>query len=257
MKSNRDEPEYARRRHSHRELSLGIIDRGSTDIRVRELDFHLSPGDGIVIPPGFIHLCQPEEDRLFRFRMLYFEASWFSRAYSCPPGTLRPAAGELSPAGTEDLDVLCRMITRPDGPGAADLETESFAITLLGELLESLGAFPHPLPGDLPPDRPVRGNLKELRDRMEEEFDREHSLDDLAEQAGMNKYTFLRAFKRQFRLSPHAWLINCRINKTRQWLKEGRSMAAIAADAGFTDQSHFIRTFRRYVGVSPGEYRKG
>ncbi|MBU3953186.1 MAG: helix-turn-helix transcriptional regulator [Proteobacteria bacterium] len=56
-------------------------------------------------------------------------------------------------------------------------------------------------------------------------------------------------------MSPHAYLINQRINHAKQLLLEGRTVADSAAACGFFDQSHFVKTFRQYMGIAPINYK--
>ena len=82
------------------------------------------------------------------------------------------------------------------------------------------------------------------------------SLDDLAASVGLSAWHFSRRFKADFGLSPHAYLIRRRIDRARLLLgRRGQPLKAIAQDCGFADQSHFCRTFRRIVGVTPARFR--
>jgi AraC-like DNA-binding protein len=248
MKINRDEPEYSRRRHSHEELSLGIIDEGTTVVEIGALHHNLIPRDTIFIPSGIIHLCAPQEDSIFRFRMFYFDAVWFERAFSLPVLPLQTSEGTLSESLYEQsLDISRKLI---DLEGPSDLfETESEIISFLGSILKDLNAI------SFDKNSPSI-ELEIVKDVMDKEFKKQLTLDYLSNQTGMSKFSFIRAFKKEYHLPPHAYIVNKRIEFCRQLLKKGnRDMADIALEAGFTDQSHFTKTFRQYVGTPPGEYR--
>lgn len=78
-----------------------------------------------------------------------------------------------------------------------------------------------------------------------------------AERAGMSREGFSRRFARRYGMPPHAfWLMN-RLNHARGLLRAGEGIAAVAAETGFADQSHFGRWFRQAFGVTPGQYRSG
>jgi AraC-like DNA-binding protein len=81
------------------------------------------------------------------------------------------------------------------------------------------------------------------------------TLDQLARMAGLSKYHFLRVFASAFGLSPHALQMRLRLELARRFIDEGRSLVFVAYDAGFADQSHLTRRFKRCFGVTPGEYR--
>lgn len=79
----------------------------------------------------------------------------------------------------------------------------------------------------------------------------------IAARMGMSREGFSRMFSRRSGMPPHAFQLASRLNHARRLLRAGDTIAAVAADTGFTDQSHFGRWFRRLFGVTPGRYRLG
>jgi len=68
---------------------------------------------------------------------------------------------------------------------------------------------------------------------------------------------FSHAFRRTLGVAPHNWLIEQRIVLSKEKLHDDRlSLSDVAAECGFSDQSHFTRHFTRAVGVSPGTWRR-
>ncbi|MBC8719944.1 AraC family transcriptional regulator [Ochrobactrum sp. Marseille-Q0166] len=67
---------------------------------------------------------------------------------------------------------------------------------------------------------------------------------------------FSRQVTRELGLAPHAFRLLSRLNHARQLLREGQSIAAVATEAGFSDQSHMTRLFRGTFGTTPGLYRR-
>ena len=66
----------------------------------------------------------------------------------------------------------------------------------------------------------------------------------------------MRAFKAAYGLTPHAYLLNLRVDRARARLRRGQSLAEVALDCGFCDQSHLPRAFSRLVGLTPAAYQK-
>jgi AraC-like DNA-binding protein/mannose-6-phosphate isomerase-like protein (cupin superfamily) len=79
---------------------------------------------------------------------------------------------------------------------------------------------------------------------------------DIAQQQGMTREAFSRAVTRQLGLPPHRYRMVERLNDGRQRLRTGESVATIASELEFADQSHFTRLFRSTFGTTPGRYRK-
>ena len=106
---------------------------------------------------------------------------------------------------------------------------------------------------NLPPlATPGRRRLQLARDFLEQHFAENVTLDQLAEIADLSRFHFLRAFTREFSLTPHAWQISRRVERVRFLIKAGIPLHSI--DAGFADQSHLIRHFKSAHGVTPGQY---
>jgi AraC-like DNA-binding protein len=82
------------------------------------------------------------------------------------------------------------------------------------------------------------------------------SLAGAAATCGLSRSYFSKAFKATTGRSPHRWLIEYRIQQSRQKLRGPGTIADIALECGFTDQSHFTRVFTQLVGVPPGLWRR-
>ena len=92
---------------------------------------------------------------------------------------------------------------------------------------------------------------------IDQHFKETLTLDQLAEEAHMNKFYLSHAFKQEFGVSPINYLISCRIEESKYLLAEtDLSLSQIAQLLGFSSLSYFSQVFRRTQSVSPMEYRK-
>jgi len=81
-------------------------------------------------------------------------------------------------------------------------------------------------------------------------------LEDIAAAAGLSAFHFSRAFKSTIGLTPHGYLMFVRVERAKALLSRcDRTMTEIAAEAGFSDQSHMSKVFRRLTGCTPTEFR--
>lgn len=80
---------------------------------------------------------------------------------------------------------------------------------------------------------------------------------DLARAAGMHPTAFIRRFRVETGLTPHAWQVRARIEQACLALERGdEAIEAIAERFGFCDRNHFTRVFARLRGIGPGAYRR-
>jgi len=99
--------------------------------------------------------------------------------------------------------------------------------------------------------------LRRIRVYIDAHIGEHISLDDLARQAGISRFHFARQFRLSTGESPMAYLRRVRIERSKSILQRRETtIAEVAATLGFSDQSHFTRTFGRMVGVSPGSFAR-
>lgn len=92
---------------------------------------------------------------------------------------------------------------------------------------------------------------------IDQHFQERVSLPEIARAACLSPYYFLRLFRTVVGISPHAYLVQCRLRYARRLLTAGvgnRTLTHIAVEAGFYDQTHLTRHFRRAFGKTPGHW---
>lgn len=82
-------------------------------------------------------------------------------------------------------------------------------------------------------------------------------LDDLARLAGRSRCHLLRMFQQVTGLPPHAYQTQLRVEAAKGLLAAGHAITQVAAETGFSDQSHFSRVFRDLTGATPRQYQQG
>ena len=115
--------------------------------------------------------------------------------------------------------------------------------------------------GMRPMSRPVRGGLAPWQERRAKEILRANlqgvPLKEVARECRLSVGHFSRAFRRTLGVAPHNWLIEQRIVLSKEKLRDDRlSLTDVAAECGFSDQSHLTRVFRQTFGVTPGAWRR-
>lgn len=122
---------------------------------------------------------------------------------------------------------------------------------------------PFPVNTTIAPSRSAApGRAETLADRavalarayLEEHWDRNVSLDELARAAGLSKFHLTRRFARSVGVPPHAYQNQLRVHHAADMLRRGLPVGEAARRAGFCDASHLSRHFKRALGTTPGRY---
>lgn len=148
---------------------------------------------------------------------------------------------------------LCKELEL-DG-GSDRLYAESLINTMAIHLLRHYSTRSHTIK-DFPVGLPKQ-KLQRAVEYINDNLERNITLEEVAASAELSSFHFARLFKQSIGLAPHQYITECRIKRAKQLLaNEELSYAEIAYQLGFATQSHFIKVFRKYAGVTPKAYRK-
>lgn len=103
-------------------------------------------------------------------------------------------------------------------------------------------------------DIAVPAPIDRARDMIDDDPAAPLTLGELSDACGLSQFQFLRAFSKAMGLTPHAYLMQRRIQEVRRLIAIGTPLAEAAFAGGFADQSHMTRLFVRNFGISPGAY---
>jgi AraC-like DNA-binding protein len=94
-----------------------------------------------------------------------------------------------------------------------------------------------------------------VQEYLDAHFAEKVSLDELAEVADLSPYHLVRSFCGAVGLPPCQYQIQLRVHHALGRLREGAPISLVAQEAGFVDQSHLNRHFKRLLGITPGQFR--
>lgn len=145
---------------------------------------------------------------------------------------------------------LKQLVSSPVIGGAEDMRQEQI-LMLLAELMES--AMPSEAPMAKLRDG---GRVKRLKARLLDDLAAPPSLDELARDEHISVAHLVRSFHQEAGLPPLAWLMQRRIGKARELLRQGMSISQVAVSVGFADQAHFTKAFNRFNAMTPGRFQR-
>jgi AraC family transcriptional regulator len=186
---------------------------------------------------------------------LYVSPSWLGEV-AVAAGVAAPELRERFAFEDPVLHSLAQALLnerRSGGLGGALFQAAAAETIALRLLREHCAVMPRP------PQRaslaPAR--LRRVRELVEEQLDRDLSLEDMAAAAGLSRAHFARAFRAATGRTPFAYLRERRIARTCSLLiSTTRPVVEIAALTGFSSHSHLGRVFKHQIGMTPAEYRR-
>jgi AraC-like DNA-binding protein len=245
-----------RRRHEHEDHSVALVWSGATQAEASGRLCAAGAGQAVLIAAGAPHECSPLSP-----------ADWSYTLLLVRPGTC-PALDEILAAAEGGLlvaDTPPGLASRLAAAAVAEAEAEALAeLALLAGTLEDRGSgldatassrrYAHRSAGQDGSSASSARAFERAEALLRASIERGASLDEIAREARMDKYELVRGFKAAYGLSPHAYLLNLRIDEAKARLRAGQNAAQTALACGFCDQSHFSRVFERTVGLPPAAY---
>lgn len=105
------------------------------------------------------------------------------------------------------------------------------------------------------PPRIAREKLAACREFLRENAERTVASEELEALCGLDRYQIARQFRAQYGTSPHRYLVMRCLDNAKRLIGRGESLAASAIEAGFADQAHFTRQFKKAFGMTPGRWQ--
>ncbi|MGK6312806.1 AraC family transcriptional regulator [Neorhizobium sp. DT-125] len=233
--------------HRHDTYALGFTLSGVQTFHYRGAARASLPGNVIVLHPDEVHDGAAGTDDGLRYRMLYL-----------PPERLIEAAGSARGLPFVPTPVISDAAFRQCLAEALDdLDAEPQEL-LLDDLIVRLSAGLWRHADGRKTDAGTslaQAAVLRCRDYLRENCDRTVSSEELEEISGFDRYTTARQFRRLLGTSPHRYLVMRRLDRAKTLLSQGGSLADAAADAGFADQAHFTRHFKKTFGMTPGRWQ--
>ncbi|MFI5615474.1 AraC family transcriptional regulator [Amycolatopsis sp. NPDC051903] len=230
--------------HTHTVWTLLILDDGVLQYDLDRHEHGTLRSQVVLLPPHVPHNGRTAAPQGFRKRVIYLPEA------ALDPRFIGPATDR--PNLTDPLlwDRIGRLHDTLAAPGD-ELEAES----RLALIVERLGTHLRRDQGRRAPE-PDRGLADDLRDLLDERVVAGLPLEEAARLLHADPTHLVRAFTRRFALPPHLYLTGRRVERARELLLSGWPAGAVAAEAGFYDQSHLTRHFKRMLGVTPARYAR-
>lgn len=245
-------PSHAYPSHTHDAWTVLIVDEGAVRYDLDRHEHGLAQAQVSLLPPHVPHDGRSVLPNGFRKRVLYLAPDRLDE------GLIGAAVDQ-----PEYVDPLLRhRIHQLHGvleDGLEDLEAQS-RLALIEERLQQ--HLRRQMAGraeryaDGATGRRDTGVAADLRDLLDAHVRDGITLQDAAKLVHAHPAHLVRAFSREYGMPPHRYLTGRRVDLARRYLLDGRPAAEVATLAGFYDQSHLNRHFRKMLGVTPARFAK-
>ncbi|CAM4395483.1 AraC family transcriptional regulator [Bordetella muralis] len=229
--------------HRHDTYAIGLTLGGVQSFQYRHAQRHSLPNTILVLHPDELHDGEAGTEAGFHYRMVYIEPSLIQQILGGKP--LPFVEGGLS--GDPRLRSALAPLLRDMDAGVDPMEEDDALHDLAQALIDVAG------------QRRMRRHpdfiaVERARAYIHDSLEQTITLDALAQVSGMDRWQLCRDFRSLYGTSPYRYLTMRRLDRVRQLMRSGQTIAESALTAGFFDQSHMARQFTAAYGVPPARW---
>lgn len=239
-------------RHWHDEYQFCFVESGMGDLTYRGKDLLTPPASLFIVHPGEVHSNRAFDDEGCSFRTVFLDieamqncVTQLQRKTSTLP--FFPSTIVFDKGTIRRFMTLHRSLEQPSTRLERETHLQDFLVSLIDRFAEDSIS--------LPSHRKESNPLKRACDFMIANYNQNISLDKLADVANLSPFHFNRVFSAHFGMPPHEFQLQIRLSEVKKSLRGGTGIAQAAHQAGFADQSHLTRHFKRVLGITPGQYK--
>ena len=229
--------------HFHEFDKIVILLSGKVDYAIENDLYSLRPFDVLLVGHHTIHKAIIDKTVPYDRVIIYLDENRY--ASLLPEAHLTRCFDNClyTPNRDELTDLLARL---------EQCSNETLRETYLVQLLIILNS----LTGSSPEKKQYDEKILRVLSYINEHISGPLSVDELADQAFLSKYHFMRLFKESTGSTVHAYVTNQRLINASRLIREGQPLAQAARQSGFEDYSVFYKAFRNNFGISPGKMKK-
>ena len=249
--------------HFHEFDKVVVLLSGHVDYTVEDITYALKPWDVLLVKHHTIHKALIDKTEPYDRVIIYLDGKYFDRIMpnaglmDCFEKADKDARQRITPDNGQQEQLAAALEDYEAAMRDEELGAEAIRDTQMVKLLVLINRIY--TSGSSAPDRTEATRdpkIGAVLSYINENLGRELSVDELAEQAYLSRYHFMRLFKAQTGSTVHAYVRQKRLLYAARLIREGESAARAAAESGFSDYSAFHRAFRESFGISPGQLKK-
>lgn len=239
------------KKHFHEEFCFGVISSGQLDFNYRSKK--------VTANKGLINLCNPGEihdgftTTGWSYNMFYVKAELMKELSSNISGKLNDIP--FFKEGIIEDDILAKELNNLHlilfDEKSFLIEKEEKFISVVSSFIKKHSDSFIPFENLYSSKPIINKTIEYINDNIEYEL----SVSSLSEIANLSLYYFIRVFKKETGLTPKEYIINQRIKRAKELILKNITLSHVALQSGFYDQSHMLKYFKSYTGLTPSLYK--
>lgn len=238
-------------KHSHDSFSLCVFSKGEVEVEFHTQEEELvSSSEIIIFNPNQVHQTKSEIKKTEDYYTLHVDTQWCKNIQEKLFGFNEKFLSTQNIISEESISkkllIIFQNITMYDERNNKDLEE---IVTYILEKYTILDLNTK--------DKEEHTMCKKVEEYILNNLEEQITLEDIAIAVGYNDSYITRIFKKEYGLSPYAFLVDKRIQKAKNRLLDDSeiNLAQLSNEIGFYDQSHFSKVFKRTFATTPNKYR--
>lgn len=235
--------------HFHEHYVIGFVESGRRLLTCKNREYTINAGDLLLFNPLDNHTCEQVDNKALDWRCINVDKDVMQQIAEEITGRDNLPVFTSTVVGQSDAVLALKDLHDMIMNERKDFRKEEIFYFLMEQLISDYTE---------PGIETLSRTSKEIQvacDYMENNDTETITLDDLSRLSGLNKYTLLRNFTMQRGITPYQYLSTIRVNKAKKLLEAGVPPIDAAIQSGFTDQSHFTRFFKNFIGLTPKQYQ--
>jgi AraC-like DNA-binding protein len=232
--------------HRHDTYAIGITSWGCQTFRYRGVQRYGLPGQCHILHPDELHDGRPATDAGFGYRIVHIDPFLIQQALNGRPlPFVENPIVDLPPDEHRLLSQVC------DLEHAIDAIERVEVATFIADMLEGLSRRRPKAVGLLAIESLIR-----VREAIAARPAIRYAVQELETIAGIDRWSLARQFRAAFGTSPSRFRTMRQLDEVRRLTNGGASLVDASMEAGFSDQSHMSRMFKRAFGMTPAQWSK-
>lgn len=239
--------------HSHQQWSIGAILSGQSEFVCAARLHYVQGGMLVIMNPDEVHACNPQQNSPWAYYMMHLDKNWLATLLYTAGITVQPHWCDTQTDTLTCPRLFTGFVTLAEilmahhyTLAAKELALRSYLTQLFRQLANST---------DTAATQLAPNKLYQVADYLCRHCAEDTAIDTISAAFGFSSGYLVRAFKRHFNMTPHAYRLNRRVQIAQCALKQGETIATVAYETGFSDQAHFQRAFKQRVAATPAQYR--